>query len=101
MAVGGGFCSGLPSASSAGLLPMSLCPTGSLLPSQVGHRGPCHAMVQPPRKKVNPISMLTCLQDPGLSPALGAAEGQTLPGCRSAQAGCEQGQRRASTHFSL
>lgn len=69
---GRGFCLGLVSEGSAGLLAMSPCPAGSILPWQVGHWSTHSAMgpPQPSRKGVNPISILPCLEDSGPSPAL-------------------------------
>lgn len=78
------FCLGLVSEGSAGLLPMSPCPAGSILPWQVGHRSTRCAMgaPQPSREGVNPISM-PCLEDSGPSPvpmAMGPAGLQPPPG---------------------
>lgn len=57
-----GFCLGQVSEDSAGLLAMSPCPAGSILPWQVGHWSTCCAMEapEPSRKGVNPISILPC-----------------------------------------
>lgn len=49
-----GFCLGLVSEDGAGLLPVSPCSAGSILPWQVGHWSTCCAMgaLQPSKKRV-------------------------------------------------